>query len=61
MAFNFANRASVPITRETERIAAAAAGLLLGAFLIFGAAFASPSAIHDAAHDTRHAFSVPCH
>ena len=32
-----------------------------GAFLVFGAGLANPSAIHDAAHDTRHALSFPCH
>ncbi len=32
-----------------------------GAFLVFGAGLANPSAIHDAAHDVRHALSFPCH
>ncbi len=35
--------------------------LLLGMFLIAGAGFAPSSVLHDAAHDTRHAFGLPCH
>lgn len=61
MTFDTAKPASLSVPGEARRIAAAAAGLLLGVFLILGAAFASPGALHDAAHDTRHAFSVPCH
>ena len=36
-------------------------GLLLGAFLILGVGFADSSTIHNAAHDTRHSVSFPCH
>ena len=32
-----------------------------GLLVVFGAGFASPSAIHNATHDTRHAFGLPCH
>ena len=35
--------------------------LLLGAFLLYGAGFAHPEALHNAAHDSRHAFAFPCH
>lgn len=35
--------------------------IAFGAFLVFGAGLANPSSIHDAAHDTRHALSFPCH
>jgi cobalt transporter subunit CbtB len=35
--------------------------ILLGVFLLYGAGFAQPEAIHNAAHDARHAFSMPCH
>ncbi len=34
---------------------------LLGLALLFGTGFAQPSALHDAAHDTRHALAFPCH
>jgi cobalt transporter subunit CbtB len=39
----------------------ALAALALGIFIVFGAGFASPSALHNATHDTRHAFGLPCH
>lgn len=35
--------------------------LLTGVFLILGVGFSHSSAVHDAAHDTRHAFAFPCH
>ena len=35
--------------------------LAFGALLVFGAGFASPTALHNATHDTRHAFGLPCH
>ena len=35
--------------------------ILLGAFLVYGIGFASPMAVHNAAHDARHAFAFPCH
>ena len=34
---------------------------LLGALIVLGVGFAGTPAIHDAAHDTRHAFGFPCH
>lgn len=34
---------------------------LVGAVLIFTAGFAQPDALHDAAHDVRHAAGFPCH
>jgi cobalt transporter subunit CbtB len=43
---------------ETLSIAAAA---LLGLGLVFAAGFANASALHDAAHDQRHAIAFPCH
>lgn len=33
----------------------------IGAGLVFAAGFAHSSAIHDAAHDTRHSLAFPCH
>jgi cobalt transporter subunit CbtB len=35
--------------------------LALGLLVVFGAGFASPTTIHNATHDTRHAFGLPCH
>ncbi len=44
-----------------QRVAAALAGTLMGIFLLYGVGFAAPEVIHNAAHDTRHAFTFPCH
>jgi cobalt transporter subunit CbtB len=33
----------------------------LGLLIVFGVGFAGSAALHDAAHDTRHAFNFPCH
>jgi cobalt transporter subunit CbtB len=35
--------------------------ILFGAFLVYGVGFAGSALIHNAAHDTRHAFTFPCH
>ncbi|HSM20230.1 MAG TPA: CbtB-domain containing protein [Hyphomicrobiales bacterium] len=35
--------------------------LFLGLFMVAGVGFAGPEAIHNAAHDTRHAVGFPCH
>ena len=44
-----------------RRLAAVFLGLLIGSLLIMGAGFAGPSELHNAAHDSRHAFTFPCH
>jgi len=33
----------------------------IGVTLIFAAGFANAAVMHDAAHDTRHSISFPCH
>jgi cobalt transporter subunit CbtB len=35
--------------------------ILFGVFLVFGAGFSESSALHNAAHDSRHALVFPCH
>ncbi len=47
--------------RLSERAGAAVLAAMLGAFLILGVGFAQPGALHNAAHDTRHALAFPCH
>ena len=42
-------------------VASALIATVLGAFLVLGAGFAPISAVHNAAHDSRHAFAFPCH
>lgn len=40
---------------------AALISALLGVFFLFGVGFAQPQVLHEAAHDSRHAFTFPCH
>lgn len=47
-------------TRSTV-VATAAFAMLFGIFLVYGAGFANSQIVHDAVHDSRHAFSFPCH
>jgi cobalt transporter subunit CbtB len=56
-----AARPSAISTRKTGVLAPALAAILLGAVLIAGAGFAGPDALHNAAHDSRHTISFPCH
>ena len=54
--------ASVIRTSErSDALRAAGVALLLGLGLIFLTGFAYPEVIHNAAHDTRHSLSFPCH
>ena len=46
---------------RSEALVAAILALALGVALVFTTGFAYPSTIHNAAHDTRHALSFPCH
>jgi len=47
--------------RRVEAIGPAVWAALLGAVIIFSVGFAQPQALHDAAHDSRHAQAFPCH
>jgi len=42
-------------------LAGVAVAAILGLSLVWAAGFASASALHDAAHDQRHAVGFPCH
>ncbi len=44
-----------------DRMATGVVALLLGVFMLYGVAFAHSDILHNAAHDTRHAITVPCH
>ncbi len=44
-----------------ERVITGVIAALLGMFMLYGAAFAQSDILHNAAHDTRHAVTVPCH
>jgi cobalt transporter subunit CbtB len=44
-----------------DTLKAAFVALMLGLGLVYAAGFASTEGLHDAAHDSRHALSFPCH
>ena len=52
---------ALPVSERMSGIAPVALALLAGLFLLYGAGFAQSAALHDAAHDARHAFAFPCH
>lgn len=45
---------------QSRRVVAAAT-LAFGLGLVFLTGFANSAAVHNAAHDTRHAMAFPCH
>lgn len=44
-----------------EILGASLAAIVFGMFLVFATGIAQPEAVHNAAHDSRHSFSMPCH
>lgn len=52
---------SIASLSTQERVATGAISLLLGVFMLYGVAFAHSDILHNAAHDTRHAITAPCH
>jgi cobalt transporter subunit CbtB len=44
-----------------NRPLAALMAAALGLVIVFGASFAPSETVHNAAHDTRHVFAMPCH
>ncbi len=59
IAANIASSARPVVVTEARR--AALVALLGGIALIYTVGFAQPEILHNAAHDTRHAMSFPCH
>ncbi len=45
----------------TQRLGAGLLALLMGFALVGGVGFAGDMAVHNGAHDTRHALGFPCH
>lgn len=45
----------------SQRLVAGVLALFMGLVLIGGVGFASDMAVHNGAHDTRHALGFPCH
>lgn len=52
------NTANISIS---QRLIAGVLALFIGLVLVGGVGFASEMAIHNGAHDTRHALGFPCH
>ena len=43
------------------RLPAVVLAAVLGVFVLYGVGFAPIGVVHNAAHDGRHVFSLPCH
>lgn len=52
---------SVKTTLVSKSVAAIAMMFVVGASLLFVAGHAQSGALHDVAHDMRHATGFPCH
>lgn len=52
---------SQPSLTLSQRLIAGVLALFIGLVLIGGVGFASDMAVHNGAHDTRHALGFPCH
>jgi cobalt transporter subunit CbtB len=53
--------ASVARLSVSQRLIAGVLALFIGFVLVGGVGFASDMAVHNGAHDTRHALGFPCH
>jgi cobalt transporter subunit CbtB len=56
-----AQTVSVTSLSLSQRFLAGVLSLFLGLVLVGGVGFASDMAVHNGAHDTRHALGFPCH
>jgi cobalt transporter subunit CbtB len=61
MPSNFSTAAGAVSEQRAAVVLPALLAAFLGAFLIFGVGFSQISAVHNAAHDTRHSNAFPCH
>jgi cobalt transporter subunit CbtB len=53
--------AAAEVAPAARTAVAALVAAFLGVFILYGVGFANPATLHNAAHDTRHAFAFPCH
>jgi cobalt transporter subunit CbtB len=53
--------ASQGTARSVRRLWPVFFAALLGVSIIYGVGLANSSALHNAAHDTRHSLAFPCH
>ena len=63
IAVKFTAADDVKVKVSSEHITVGAVMLLVGTLLIFAVGFAQGAGglLHNAAHDTRHAVTIPCH
>lgn len=62
MAYTTTKAAIAVQTQEiSSRRMAGVMALMFGALMIFGTGLAGANVMHDAAHDSRHAYGFPCH
>ena len=55
-----AGREVLRFVKQRERFLSALVRPLVW-LIVFAAGFVSPAMLHNATHDTRHAFGLPCH
>ncbi len=58
---SFEPSAPVRAAHKTVAVVPALIAIAFGVFILIGSGFAQPDALHNAAHDTRHALAFPCH
>ncbi len=58
---NIKGKTALILNAEVRRVAASAVAIMLGSFIFLSTGFAPMASVHYATHDTRHAFSMPCH
>ncbi|HKI96901.1 MAG TPA: CbtB-domain containing protein [bacterium] len=62
MASSLISVATTPVRPlAATRLLSCALAALLGLVLLYGVGLAQPAAVHNAAHDARHAIGFPCH
>jgi len=55
------NTANSAVSVKTASIAQSLTAIVLGLFVVGFVGFSHVEAVHNAAHDTRHANAFPCH
>ncbi len=56
-----ANAVSTKTSTRAEALTGVFMAAVLGVVLVWGVGFSHIEAVHNAAHDTRHANAFPCH
>ena len=59
--FTNLNTANSAVSVKTASVAQSLTAIVLGLFVVGFVGFSHVEAVHNAAHDTRHANAFPCH